>query len=112
MCTENQLDTILSSVKDLADEKFGNKLDKVILYGSYARGDYDNESDIDIIVIARVDAIELRGFNRAFCELASELGLRYDIMVSVMLKDSETFNKYCDVLPFYKNVLKEGIDVA
>jgi uncharacterized protein len=32
----------------------GEKLEKVILFGSYARGDYDEESDIDIMVIADI----------------------------------------------------------
>ena len=37
-----------------ARESLGDKLDKVILYGSYARGDYDDESDIDIMVLADI----------------------------------------------------------
>ncbi|MEG1972553.1 MAG: nucleotidyltransferase domain-containing protein, partial [Oscillospiraceae bacterium] len=50
MCTESQLQTILSAVYQKSVAEFGDKLDAVILYGSYARGDYDSESDIDIMV--------------------------------------------------------------
>ncbi|MBQ3537132.1 MAG: nucleotidyltransferase domain-containing protein [Clostridia bacterium] len=112
MCTENQLARILKSVSSFAKEKLRDNLCKVILYGSYARGDYDKESDIDIMIIASVSADKLKEYDYSFCVLSSEIGLENDVVVSIILKDAETFNKYSDVLPFYKNVLKEGIDVA
>ncbi len=112
MCTKNQLEVILQSVADFAKELLGEKLDKVILYGSYARGEQDSESDIDIMILAFIKSQEIEEYKRAFVVLSSDLGLENDVVVSINLKDSETFNKYSDVLPFYKNVMKEGIFVA
>ena len=37
---------------------YGNRLSDVYLYGSYALGDYDNESDVDILVTANIDTPE------------------------------------------------------
>jgi len=34
-------------------EKFGEKVANIILFGSYARGDYSEESDIDILIIVK-----------------------------------------------------------
>jgi predicted nucleotidyltransferase len=51
-------------VKDLK-EIFNDKLDKVIIYGSYARGEDDNESDIDIMVLVNEKDEELRKFEKA-----------------------------------------------
>ena len=40
-------------------KRFGDSIEEVILFGSYARGDYDEESDIDLLIIGRVDFNEL-----------------------------------------------------
>lgn len=112
MCTKNQLELILSSVSEHAKNEFGEKLNSVILYGSYARGDYDHESDIDIMILADKTQAELKSHNHSFIVLASDLGLEYDIVVSIMLKDSETFEAYSEALPFYRNIVKEGVKIA
>jgi len=44
MGSRSVLDEITAKVVQAARESLGDKLDKVILYGSYARGDYDDES--------------------------------------------------------------------
>lgn len=49
MCTENQLKQVLDVVAENARSIFGTSLHSVILFGSYVRGDYDEESDIDIL---------------------------------------------------------------
>ena len=112
MCTENVLNTITSNVAQEAKNLLGNKLDTVILYGSYSRGDYDDESDIDIMVRIFCPIEALEDYSQYFNRLSSRLSLENDITVSVLLRDSETFNKYKNVLPFYTNVEKEGIKIA
>ena len=52
MCTKRQLNEILERVVGGSKTLFGDNLDSVILFGSYARGDYDDESDIDIMIMA------------------------------------------------------------
>ena len=50
MCTRAALERITISIKDEALRIFADKLNSVILYGSYARGDNDSESDIDLML--------------------------------------------------------------
>lgn len=47
-------------------EDFGSKLDAVILYGSYARGDFDAESDIDIMVRVKLSQQDLKKYQWEF----------------------------------------------
>lgn len=112
MCTENQLMKITTSVADEAKRILTEKLDAVILYGSYARGDYDDESDIDILVRIKCSKDELSSYRRSFTHCASELSLEYGITVSVQLTDTESFDKYKDCLLYYKNIQKDGVFVA
>ena len=112
MCTENQLQQITDAVAKEAKKMFAERLDRVILFGSYARGDFDRESDIDIMVCVNCSAEELHGFLTAFVSLSGKLSIEHGVTVSVIVSDTEGYRKYKDVLPFYKNVEREGIEVA
>ena len=113
MCTKSELQIITQEIAKTAKETFGEKLDSVILYGSYARGDYNEDSDVDIMILVKGIAPEdLWKYREPITDTESELGLKYDMLISAFIKDIETFNKYLDVLPFYQNVMKEGIKVA
>ena len=111
MCTRSQLDKILQTIREEAVRQFGGQLDAVILYGSYARGDYDEESDIDVMVQVKLPKSLLTHYRKTFSHLGSDLGLEHDITVSIHLQDQETFEKYKNDLPFYRNVLREGVPV-
>ena len=112
MCTKNQLYDITTRVAERSKSVFRDKLDSVLLYGSYARGDNNSESDIDIMILVDISANELTSYRRLFSALTSELGLEHDVVVTVTLKDTETFNRYLEAVPFYGNVKREGIKIA
>ena len=47
MCSASELQTILYHVAQAYHRVFGNRIEQILLYGSYARGTNDEESDID-----------------------------------------------------------------
>lgn len=103
---------VLGEVYKYCKDIFGDKLCDAYLYGSYARGDYNKDSDIDILVtvdMEQPDKLEL--FNKVSF-VSSRLSLKYDITVSVAVKELQQFIKYSKVLPYYSNVLKDGIKYA
>ena len=53
MCSKSELQIILSEIAKTARETFGEHLDSVILYGSYARGDYTPDSDVDMMILVK-----------------------------------------------------------
>lgn len=113
MCSKNELQIILSEIAAAAKETFGEKLDSVILYGSYARGDYTPESDVDIMILVRgIAPEELWKYRSSITSKSSELGLEYNLVIVPLIKDVDIFNKYMGVLPFYQNVDKEGIRIG
>ena len=88
---------------------FGEKLDQIILYGSYARGDYDAESDIDIAVIADGTDEELSMYRRNLVKETSRFLRQYDKLVSLHEIPLERYNKYKEDYPFYRNIYPEGV---
>ena len=100
---------IAGEVYQACNRLFGNNVRDVFLYGSYARGDYDDESDVDILLTVDAGAEELSGRRREVSAVSSDLSLKHDVTVSVTVKPKDQFYKYADVLPYYRNVLREGI---
>jgi len=111
MCSKAVLDTITKSVCAAAKETLGEKLEKVLLFGSYARGDYDEESDIDIMVLANIPQEDANDARRKIHDYTGDLGLEYDIVVSLIVTGSDTFYSWLNALPFYMNVIKEGVEL-
>ena len=89
----------------------GDKLRKIILYGSYARGDYKDYSDLDIMVLTDFDASEYRVSEYEIDKIASDIGLDHDVIISVMLNNESLFMSRLHISPFYRNVLAEGIEI-
>ena len=109
MCAPNVLQKLLDETTVGLREIFGNKLDSVILYGSYARGDYDEESDVDVMAKLYLTAEEIRAYRRKVSELAFEIGLKYDILLSIKLQDKAMFDRYFNAMPFFRNITKDGV---
>ena len=111
MCTESALNKITSSITLEALQLFSDRLHSIILYGSYARNDFDSESDIDIMLLLNIRAEKINSYCDEIAKLSSRLSLESEdcVTVSIVMQDTETFEKYRSVLPFFKSVSKEGV---
>lgn len=112
MCTENQLAKILSFVALQTRTVLTEKLDCMILFGSYARGDYDDESDIDIMILADIDSDEVNAYTRKIYDKIYESEFDTDCVLSLCIVPQERFYRFKETLPFYRNVEREGIKIA
>jgi predicted nucleotidyltransferase len=111
MCDKAVLDTITKKVCISAREVLSNKLEKVVLFGSYARGDYDKDSDVDIMVLADIQPEDADKTRDKIRGLMGNLGLEYDVLISLHMVCSMYFHQYIDILPFYMNVQKDGVEL-
>ncbi len=81
----------------------------VILYGSYARGDFNDESDIDVLILINKEKVTMDDRRRVSSSL-NRLSLNTNILISpwVYTKKEWATQK---VTPFYENVKREGIQL-
>lgn len=87
----------------------GNRLRKIILYGSYARGDYNKSSDIDIMILTDLNDTEIEQYRNTISDIAFDMELETGFIISPLIKNIEKYNDRVDVIPFYMNVNKEGV---
>jgi predicted nucleotidyltransferase len=88
------------------EELFGDQLVKVIIYGSFARGEEKEESDVDILCVLH-GSFDYGEAIRKSSGLTADLSLAHDLVLSrvfVSEEDLATRN-----LPFFMNVRREGI---
>lgn len=90
----------------------GDKLTKIIVYGSYARGDYRENSDVDIMILTKLSEEEIRVIKNDIYDLAFEVEMSTEIELSPIIKNEEQYEYWVDTLPFYRNVRDEGIVIA
>jgi len=113
MATTEQIQEIVTRVHTKMQELFGGKLKEIILYGSYARGDFEEFSDIDMMVLVDMDQAELAEYRDIVWDFAEDVDREYgyEVLLSLKLQDLETFSSWQNILPYYKNVVREGIRV-
>lgn len=89
----------------------GNRVKKIILYGSYARGDYNNSSDIDIMILTDLSDNEIIEYRDKISDIAYDIeeANNFDIWISPLVKNIDKFNYWLEALPFYMNVQREGL---
>ena len=112
MCTQSQLNDILSTVVTEAKDVFASAFHAAILYGSYARGDYDEQSDIDVLLLVDMSAEELAGYREQVDHICGRVLYEHGAVLSLLEKDLATYEKYREALPFYRNIEKEGRRIA
>lgn len=102
---------ILKELSHNTQAALGDNLKKIILFGSYARGDYSKDSDLDIMVLADFDESQSKQMKNHIRAISSDASLAHDITVCVMLRDANIFEARTEILPFYKNVMQDGVEI-
>ena len=77
---------------------YGSHVRQIILYGSYARGDFRPDSDV-----------ELKAYAQQLSYMTYDFNMDYDTDIKPIAKSEAHFNKWIVNYPFYSNIHKEGV---
>ena len=89
-----------------------SNLSRLIVYGSYARGDYKENSDIDVMILTPLSKEEIEKVENQIFDLAFDLELEFGIVINPVLENEAHYRYWLGALPFYDNVEKEGIVIG
>lgn len=108
MCTETQFNKIITEMVDCYKVVYGKDIVEIVLYGSYARGDFSEDSDIDLVAIVYGARLDLQNKLKDVRNVSAELGFDNDVLISPMVIPYDEFIRYKQTLPYYRNIAKEG----
>jgi predicted nucleotidyltransferase len=109
MCNRSEVTLIVNEILRTYRETYGEKLECVYLYGSYARGDYSESSDIDIAAIVKAERRQVQDDLKKVWDKSHDLELEYEVIVSPTAIPYEDFMTYRNILPYYRNIEQEGV---
>lgn len=114
MCSRSELDNILRVFSEKIKMLFGGSLREIILFGSYARGDYEETSDVDIAIIADIPHDIENTYNDRIIKILGDIyeDFDYSVTLSPIVISFQFFNEWKIDLPFYKNVDTEGVRIV
>lgn len=95
--------------KQSLNERYGSRFAKLILFGSYARGDFHEESDVDFLVVLNDEKVQSGKDVFFLSDVVSKLTLKYDKLVAIL---PVSLNRVVEFpLPFYQTIRFEGKEI-
>lgn len=110
--TEEKIRVVVEKFAEESQKIYGVKLQGLILYGSCARGDLEEDIDIDILVLLDVPADEINRERKRILDVSDRLDLDYDVVLAPVFQNYQLYEKYRAVSIFYQNIQKERVRIA
>jgi len=105
---DDKLKIILAELRSLLETFYGERLMRIVLFGSQARGDAEPGSDIDVLVVLGGDVSPAEEIDRT-SEILANLSLQFSEVVSCVFIDEERFIHRNG--PLLRNIRREGVAV-
>lgn len=105
----NNIQKVLMDFIEEVKNILGSRIKKIFLYGSYARGDFNSKSDIDIMILTDLTDKEINKYSNIIWEKCADIEIDKAIVISPLIRNIEKFNSWVDAKPFYMNIIKEGV---
>ncbi len=106
--TEHMLLDIKKEISVKVQDIMKTDLVEIILYGSCARGDYTQESDIDIALLTQCDRLEAKKYGDDLARISTELAMKYFVVVNFVCLPYEEFEEKKAWYAYFKNIEREG----
>ena len=110
--TKEKIHAVTGEFAKEAKEIYGSKLYGIILYGSCARGDFEPDSDIDILVLLDVPSEEISRERKRILNVSDRLDLDYDVVLAPVFQSRMLYEKYMAVSVYYQNIQRDGVKIA
>lgn len=104
-----------AALKELVNrlyKRYGDDLLRMVLFGSKARNDFDEESDLDVLIVAKIPEVEYWQQKRRIIYETYDLDLEYDVVLSLLIEDESEYLQMCkwDLL-INQNIQQDGIEL-
>lgn len=98
----------LEYLKEKLSATFNRRIKQLILFGSYARGDNNADSDVDLLLI--VSGELTRAEKERLTQIEIDVLSEFDLFVTIIV-ETENYYKQYRWLPFFQTVEREGVNL-
>jgi predicted nucleotidyltransferase len=107
----NNIIQLLREYRDELEKVTDNHIKKVILFGSYARGDFHDNSDIDVMVLVDLEECtpQTKLYEDKIYDVTYDFNWKYDTEIMPIVKNIQQFDYWKNAYLFYQNVDTEGV---
>jgi len=102
------VEKILKQFRQAIEKVYGKRLKRVILYGSRARNEATQDSDIDLAILLDGDVVPGKEIDRMI-DVITEINLNYGVLISVYPVSERNYTSINS--PLLLNIRREGIPV-
>lgn len=103
-----KIQPILAELRQSLEALYGDRLVRLVLFGSQVRGDAEPGSDIDVLVVLKGPVSAYEEIARTG-EIAADLSLQFNKVISCVFMDEERFTHRNG--PLLRNIRREGIAI-
>ena len=89
-------------------QKYRKTFKKVILYGSYARGDYRDDSDIDIMILLDLSDMDIKQYRHELSGETFDFNMDHDLDIKPIAKSQQHFQNWLMCTHFMQTWKKRG----
>lgn len=112
MRPQDEITPIIHDLRAKLQVLFPGERIEAILFGSYARREAEEGSDIDVLLLVDCPRQSIADKNWKIGEIAAALLLDYGIVVSPLVENRAYYHQARAILPFFKNIDREGIRIS
>lgn len=102
------IDNVITEFIKMVQERIGEDIIQCRLFGSCARGDYDDDSDIDIILLTNCNRQESEQYMDVLIDMVTELAMKYFVVVNALCVPYKEYQEKKSWYDFFVNIEREG----
>lgn len=106
-----KIEDLLQKYRQELEKVSGDHIKRIILYGSYARGDCKEDSDIDIMVLVDLDSSQMKAYEDKIYDVTYDFNNENATDIMPVVQNIYHFNYWKNAYMFYRNVEKEGVTI-
>lgn len=112
MLAMQEVERIAGEMCRLVSQIFPKERIDAVLFGSYARGDAEEGSDIDLLLLVDSSREMISEKSWQVGGAAAELLLQYGVLLSPIVENRQYFQSNSQMLPLFRNICAEGVRLS
>lgn len=88
-CMSKLMQDLIEEYEEAIKKIYGSHVRQIILYGSYARGDFRPDSDVDIMILVDMSDLELKAYAQQLSYMTYDFNMDNDLDIKPIAKSEE-----------------------